>query len=257
MKNNQFHRAAVILQLHIAHERVVFCGAGAVRVDDAGDHDRLVIGEDLRALFGGKVVHDCADGHGAGATDRGAVLVHGMTAQIEAGHLLFHRHAFAGAVFLHVRNRKTVLLRAGLRRVLFPGAEQIHLAGDVVPGLPADAVDHAAGNRDQGLALIAERVEAAGADQVFDSAAVEIFPVHAPEKVFKAAEGTVYPALRLQLGDGAAADALDGGETEADVASGYGKAGLGLVDIGRQKREAEIAAFGCILGDLLTVIENR
>ena len=225
-------------------------------VNDAGNDNRLVVRKSLGTFFGGKVIHDCADRHCTGPANRVAILVHGMTAEVEAGHLLFHRHALTGTVFLYIRDREAVLLAVVLRAALFPGAEEIHLAGNVVPGLPADAVDHTAGRRDQGLALITEGIEAASTDQVFDGTAIEVFAVHTAKKVFKTAEGTVYPPLRFQLGDSTAADAFDGGQTEADVSAGHGKAGLGLVHIRGKEGKPEVPAFGRVFGDLLPVVKD-
>lgn len=135
-------------------------------------------------------------------------------------------------------------------------AEEVHLAGEVHAALARRAAQHAVDRLHERLALVAHAVEAPGADEALDGAAVEVVPVHAAAELVKRRERPADLPLAHERLDESAPHALDGHEAEAQITLLDGEVGVGRIDVRRQQADAQLAALGDVLRDLRRVVEH-
>ena len=201
-----------------------------------------------------KARQNVAHGRGLRLLRKGAVRVHRVAGEIETGGLALHGHELGAGELLHVRQHE--LRRVGRFSPVIRRAEEVHLAGEVHAALARGTAQHAVDRLHERLALIAHAVKAAGADEAFGGAAVEIVPVHAAAEFVKRRERPADLPLAHERLNESAPHALDGHETKAQVAVFHGEVGVGRVDVRRQQADAQLAALGDVLRDLRCVVEH-
>ena len=195
-----------------------------------------------------------AHGRGLGLLRERAVVVHRVAGEVEPRRLALHGHELRARELLHVRQHE--LRRVGGLAPVVRRAEEVHLAGEVHAALARRTIEHAVDRLHERLALVAHAVEAAGADEALDGAAVEVVPVHAAAELVKRRERPADLPLAHERLDEPAPHALDGHEAEAQVAVFHGEVGVGRIDVRRQQADAQLAALGNVLRDLRRVVEH-
>ena len=181
---------------------------------------------------------DCGAGDDTECAQRLFVFVQRMGGEVEAHRLGLEGQAVEHWPFLH-------LGQAQHGRALLHRAEEGDLGAGALFGHGLGAAQQGFGAGDEAGAAGAERIKGAGFGEVFELHFVEQARVHALGEIGHAVEGF------LPCGDevfhGLQADALDGGECEADFAMGAvgairgrfdGEFGGGAVDVGRQHLDA-------------------
>ena len=99
----QLHGGQLILNGHIGHEGVVFGGAGAAGGDASRHGDVLAVGKVLGAVLALEIGHDGVDGYGPGPLGQRAVVLHGVTGQVQPRGVLLHAHPLHGGELRDIR----------------------------------------------------------------------------------------------------------------------------------------------------------
>ena len=136
--------------------------------------------------------------------------------------------------------------------------EQADLAGAALLGAGLGATEDRLSPGHHLGAVLLQAFEGAGAGQVLDLHLVEQLGVHPPGEVGQRGEGPLGITGLHQILHRRFADALHGGQGEADRLLALGRRldaefGAGAVDVGRQDRDAEPRAFLHVAGELVGV----
>ncbi len=217
----------------------------------------MVVGVAARPALLGKVAEYGPDGRGAKLFHGLPVLVHGVSAQVQACDLFLHGHEFPGRELVHLGYRYGGGAVCGGGAAGRVHAEQIHLAADVAALVLAETVHHVSGYHLQGPALVAHAVESPGQDEVLHAPPVELLAGHAPAEVLKAGKRPAQPPLGHKALRGRPAHALYPHKTKAQAVPGHGEVGVGLVHIRRQHLYAHLPAFSDVLCHLYAVVKHR
>ena len=117
-------------------------------------------------------------------------------------------------------------------------------------------VDGLGVHQGQALARVAQRVERAGLDQRLDRLLVADLLRDLAQEVGEVGEGALLAAGGDDGVDDVGADVADRAEPEADVVADRGEVAHRLVDVGRQHRDAHLAALGEVDRRLVLVVAD-